>query len=434
MSILALGLSYRSAPLRLLEQASAGVSDAEKVLASLVSGEHVGEAVLLSTCNRVEVYVNAATFHGGLAEVSDVLATCAGVPLEELTRHLYVHHDARAVQHLFSVASGLDSMLIGESQIIGQLREAFRVAQQEKTVGRVVGELLRHGLRVGKRVRTVTGIDRAGSSLVTVGLEMSARALGGLAGRPALVVGAGATGRLASQMLRRAGIGELVVVNRTPERAERLAGQFAGTAAALADLPELLAGADVVVSSTAATGVMITATQLAAVQQRRGGRPLAVLDLALPHDVDPDVRQLPGVTLLDLDALRAVTETGGGGSEVEAARAVVAEEVSVFLGWQRAMRVAPTVVALRAKADALVEGELLRLRARVPTLAPDDYAEVADAVRRVAEKLLHGPTVRVKELAESPGGDAYADALRELFGLDRKAAEAVSRPEQERPQ
>ncbi len=217
MSVLAVGLSYRTAPIRLLEQVSAGLADPAKVLAELTAGEHIGEAVLLSTCNRVEVYANAATFHGAVGEVSDLLARGSGVALPELSEHLYVHHDARAVQHLFSVASGLDSMLVGESQIIGQLRQAFRTAQAEGGVGRVLGELFRHGLRVGKRVRTVTGIDRAGASLVTVGLDLAGQQLGDLAGRPVLLIGAGATGSLAGQMLRRAGTGP-VTVALTPDK------------------------------------------------------------------------------------------------------------------------------------------------------------------------------------------------------------------------
>lgn len=431
MSILALGLNHRSAPMRLLEEASAGLEDTGKALHELLRGEHVGEAVLLSTCNRVEVYANAATFHGGVAEVTDLLARTSGVPLEEMSDSLYVHHDARAVQHLFSVACGLDSMLVGEGQILGQLRSAFRCAQEEDAVGRVLGELFRHALRVGKRARTDTGIDRAGASLVGVGLRLAEQVLGELTGAQVLLVGAGSTGALAAATLRRRGVGRIVVINRSAERAERLAAAAQGSAASPEELPGLLETVDLVVCSTSSTGTVLDAEVLAPVLARRGGRPLFLLDLALPHDVDPGVRSLPGVTLADLDALRAVLETEPAGDEVEQVRQLVAEEVAVFLGWQRAMRVAPTVVALRAKADGLVAAELDRLSGRLPDLDARTRGEVTATVRRVVDKLLHGPTVRVKELAESPGGDAYADALRELFELDRKAPEALSAPDPE---
>ncbi|MHB8339854.1 MAG: glutamyl-tRNA reductase [Mycobacteriales bacterium] len=433
MSILAVGLSHRSASLPLLERVTAGLPDPGKVLRELVSGEHVVEAALLTTCNRVELYASATTFHGGVAELTDALARSSGVALEELSDSLYVHHDARAVQHLFSVAAGLDSMLVGESQILGQLRTAFRQAQEEGGVGRTLGELFRHALRVGKKVRTDTGIDRAGASLVSAGIQLAAPALAasGLAGCRAVIIGAGATAALAGQTLVRAGARGIQVLNRSPHRATRLAHALGGRAGGLSELSAALGAADLVISATASSGLVLTRADVAAAVLARDGRPLVLLDLALPHDIDPGVRDLPGVTLVDLAALRGVADTFEGGQEVEAARRIVAEEVGVFLGWQRSMRVAPTVVALRAKADALADAELDRLLARLPDLDERSRGEVRATVRRVVDKLLHAPTVRVKELAESPGGDSYAEALRELFGLDRKAAEALSTPEAE---
>jgi glutamyl-tRNA reductase len=429
VSVLVVGLSHKTAPVELLERVAINPDHVPKALAELQQGGSVVEAFVLSTCNRVEVYAHVTRFHGGVQEVSDLLARLSGVPLDDLSDHLYVHYEERAVHHLFAVASGLDSMVVGEGQIIGQVRSAFKTAQDEGAVGRVLGELFRHSLRVGKRVRTETAIGRAGASLVAIGLRVATAALGPLGpDTKALIVGAGAMGALAGTTLRREGVEHLVVANRTPERAAALAATLGGTGIGLDDLEAALAEADLVVSSTGASGVVLEADAVRRAVAVRDGRPVFFLDLALPRDVDPAVRDLPGVRLADLDALRAVLDTEETGAELDECRRIVGDEVAVFLGWQRAMRVAPTVVALRAKADALIAAELERLAARVE-LGSREKGEVESAVRRVVEKLLHAPTVRVKELAEAPGGDHYAEALRELFGLDPQVPEAVTAPE-----
>ena len=293
-------------------------------------------------------------------------------------------------------------------------------------MGRVLSALFRSALRLGKRVRTETGIDAAGASLVSVGVRLAAGPLGSLQGRPALLVGAGSTGALAGGVLRRAGVGPLVVANRGGERAERLAASLGGRATGLRRLADELAVADVVVCCTGAAGLMLRADAVAAAVRKRAGRPLFLLDLALPHDIDPAVRALPGVTLLDLDGLRDALEGQDAAADVEAVRLLVASEVRTFLAAQRAQRVAPTVVALRARAAEVVAYELDRLSARMPGLDPAARAEVGMTVSRVVDKLLHAPTVRVKQLAGGPGGDSYAAALRELFELDPSTAAAVS--------
>jgi glutamyl-tRNA reductase len=433
MSVLVVGLSHRSAPVELLERVAISPDHVPKALHELQQGSSIAESVVLSTCNRVEVYAHVTRFHGGVQEVTDLLSRLSGVPLEELSDHLNVHYEERAVQHLFSVASGLDSMVVGEGQILGQVRTAFKTAQDEGAVGRVLGEAFRHSLRVGKRVRTETSIGRAGASLVAVGLRVAQAALGPLnAATNVLIVGAGSMGALAGATLAREGVTGITVANRTPERAATLAATLGGRGIALDDLAQAIEHADLVVSSTGATGLVIEADAVRDAVVRRDGRPLFFLDLALPRDVDPAVRELPGVRLADLDALRAVLDTEETGADLDECRRIVSDEVAVFLGWQRAMRVAPTVVALRAKADALIAAELERLGARLPALGEKERAEVDTAVRRVVEKLLHAPTVRVKELAESPGGDHYAEALRELFGLDPQVPEAVTAPEDTR--
>jgi glutamyl-tRNA reductase len=423
MSVLAVGISHRSAPVSLLEEVTRGLGDTSGVLDEIKAGT-VSEAVVLSTCNRVEVYADTDGFHAGVEAITDLLSRRSGVPLEELSKHLYVHWEAQAVLHLFQVASGLDSMVVGESQILGQLRRAY--AASGESVGRTLHELFQTALRVGKRVHSETGIDEAGQSLVTVGLGHAVGAIGDLTGRSVLVVGAGSMGALAGTTLRRAGVGAVVVANRTAANAERLAATLEGRGVGLDALVDELVAADVVVTSTGATGLVVHRDVVAAAVERREGRPLVVLDLALPRDVEPSVRTLRGVTLVDLERLQAALVDTEAGAGVEAARAVVTDEVGTFLSWQKASRVAPTVVALRSRADEVVEAELSRLAGRLPEMGERERAEVEQSVRRVVQTLLHTPTVRVKELTESPVGLSYADALRELFGLDPAAVEAVT--------
>jgi glutamyl-tRNA reductase len=425
VTLLAIGLNHRTAPVAVLERAALVGDDRAKVLHDLVNGEHVTSAALLATCNRVELYVESTTFHGGVVEVSEQLARASGVPFEELREHLYVHHEAAVLQHLFSVACGLDSVVVGEAQVLGQLRDSVGEAQQEGTLGRTLGEVLTTALRVGKRARTDTAIDRAGASVVSVGLQLATEALGTLEGRSVLVVGAGSTGALAGASLRRAGVGPITVANRTAERAARLAENLGGRAVGLHDLVDEIAAADLLVSSTAATGLVLGLDDVAAAVERRGGRPLVVLDLALPRDIDPAVRTLPGVTLVDLETLSAARATAAVEADVAAVRGIVAEEVTAFIEAQRATQVAPTVVALRTQAAGIVADELGRLLGRVD-LDDRSRLEVENTVRRVADKLLHAPTVRVKELARRSGGDSYAAALRELFDLPREAVDSVS--------
>lgn len=423
MSVLVVGVSHRTAPVPLLEKVTVGLHDSGAVAQRLTDGT-VAEAVVLATCNRVEIYADTDAFHAGVDAVSDLLARSSGVPLSTLTDHLYVHWEGQAVTHLFQVACGLDSMVIGESQILGQLRRAY--AASRAGAGRTLHELFQSALRVGKRVHAETGIDEAGRSLVSVGLERAVTAVGPLEGRDVLVIGAGSMGALAGSTLRRAGVASITVANRTAANARRLATSLEGVGIGLEDLESALVKADVVVSSTGATGVVVPLELVSRAVHDRGGRPVAFLDLALPRDIDPAVRNLPGVTLVDLETLQSVLAATEAGAEVEAARSIVMAEVGGFLAWQRASRVAPTVAALRSRAAQVAEAELARLDARLPELDEHTRAELAATVRRVVGTLLHTPTVRVKELAEAPAAGSYAEALRELFGLDRAAPAAVA--------
>lgn len=421
MSLLVVGVSYRTAPVPVLEQVTISGDDQPKLLGELHADESISEVLALSTCNRVEIYADVARFHPAVAEITRVLGRHAGVSVGDLGEHLYVHFAEAAAEHIFSVASGLNSMVVGESQILGQLRIAYARSVEAGTVGSVLHDVAQTALRIGKRVHTDTGIDRAGASVVAVALDHATDVLGELPGRRALIVGAGSMGALTGATLRRRGVTDIVVANRSLDRAQRLAETLEGRAAGLDALAAEIADADLLVSSTGATGLVLELGAFA----RRADRPLVVLDIALPRDVDPAVATLPGITYVDLDALRADGAMVSD-EEVAAATAVVAEELAGYLAQQQALAVAPTVTALRARATQVVDAELRRLDARLPALDVATRAEVADSVRRAVEKVLHAPTVRVKELASTPGGDQYAEALRQLFDLDPARPESVT--------
>ncbi|MEU5833100.1 glutamyl-tRNA reductase [Streptomyces diacarni] len=436
MSLLVVGLSHRSAPVSVLERAALEPGERGKLLQDAVGAEPAAEAAVLSTCNRIELYADVDKFHAGVAELSTLLAQHSGVSLDELTPYLYVHYEDRAVHHLFSVACGLDSMVVGEGQILGQIKDALAVAQEQHTAGRLLNDLFQQALRVGKRAHSETGIDKAGQSLVTFGLEQLAAGASvpeWAYGKRALVIGAGSMSSLAATVLARAGAGELVIANRTLARAERLAESLQGRAVPMAAVAGELAAADVVVSCTGATGLVLTASDIeAAAGGRRREAALAVLDLAMPRDVDVAVHRIDGVRLVDIESLADAEADAPMAGDVEAVRAIVAEEVAAFGAAQRAATITPTVVALRTMAADVVAGELTRLEGRLHGMDDKLRAEVTQTVRRVVDKLLHAPTVRVKQLAGEPGGAGYADALRELFDLDPQAVAAVSNPEQER--
>ncbi|MDQ1287468.1 MAG: glutamyl-tRNA reductase [Actinomycetota bacterium] len=420
------GLSYRTAPLALLERAALTDEASRQLELRACRRDHVAEAVALSTCNRLEVYTEVSKFHNGVSEVGESLAEATGVPLEQLTDHLYVHYEAAAVAHLFGVVCGLDSMAVGEPQILGQVRHTMREATEAGTAGRSLSSVLRHALRVGKRAHAETGLDHAGPSLVEAGLHRAEDVVGPLRRASVLVVGAGAMSGLAVATAARAEAGDIVVTNRTATRADRLAAGVGGRSVPFSKLIEALTDADVVVSCTGAMGHVVTSADVELAVTRRAGRPQVYLDLALPRDVEPGVADLPGVDLLDLEALGDHLAAEKVATDLAQVRELVVEEVDAFLARLRAEAVAPTVVALRAMARSVVESELARLRGRLGDVDDRVRSEIEHTVNRVVDKLLHTPTVRVKELAGEPGGDTYAEALRNLFGLDPSNVAAIN--------
>ena len=448
MSVLVVGLSHKSAPVAVLERAAVSGDTVTKLLRDVVQAEPVAEAFVVSTCNRVEVYADVDRFHAGVTAICELLARHCGVPSHELTQYLYVHYEDRAVSHLLAVAAGLDSMVVGEDQILGQVRSAVKLAAEHGTAGRVLGELGRLALRTGKRARAETAIGRAGFSLLSAAVELAAARLGPLrpgedplAGRDVLVVGAGSMSGLATATAARSGAASITVANRTRKHAERLAASVSTvttTVTGLADLPAAIAAADVVISCTGAAGQVITgdmmSAALAAREAEAGRGTLVIMDLAMPRDVEPAVAARPDVVLIGMDQL---SEHAGAvrDDDVAAVRTILEAELAAYQSAMDAARVAPTVVALRAKAAGVVDAELARLAGRLSADGLSGHAldEIAQTVRRVVDKLLHAPTVRVKELAGSPGGEEYAAALRVLFDLDPRAVEAVTRaaPEQE---
>lgn len=452
MSLLVVGLSHRSAPVSVLERAALSAEAQAKLLQDTLAAEPATEASVLATCNRIELYADVDKFHAGVDELSTLLCRHSGVGLDELTPYLYVHYEDRAVHHLFSVACGLDSMVVGEGQILGQIKDALATSQDLHTAGRLLNDLFQQSLRVGKRAHSETGIDRAGQSLVTFGLEQladGAPVTDWAAGKRVLIIGAGSMSSLAAATLARAGVAEIVVANRTLDRAQRLAEILCepGGAAAAADftaravpmgaVADELARADVAVSCTGATGLVLTAETVAAAVAGSGtdtatesagtGTELALLDLAMPRDIDGAVHRLDGVRLVDIESLAEASADAPMAADVDRVRTIVAREVSAFGAAQRAAHITPTVVALRTMAADVVESEIGRLRGRLPDLDDKQNAEITQTVRRVVDKLLHAPTVRVKQLAGEPGGAGYADALRTLFDLDPQTVAAVSR-------
>jgi glutamyl-tRNA reductase len=427
MSVLVVGISHQTAPVEVLERLALDRDGVAKLIGEVAHCEHVTEATVLATCNRIEIYSDVDRFHGSVEEISRLLCERSGQSTEGVLPHLYVHYDDGAVSHLFHVSAGLDSMVVGEGQILGQTREALRLGQELGTVGPALNVLFQQALRVGKRSHAETDIDRAAPSMVSAALDEAVPG-GSLAGLRVLVVGAGSMATLAVATAVRLGAAETAVVNRTEGNAERLAHEYDARSLPMSALATELASTDILISCTGSAGVVVPLSLLQ-VARAGAGHPLTIIDLALPHDVDPEAADLPGVTLIGLRQLADDLRDTEAGREVAGVREIVNQEIGAFLAARRQASVTPTVVALRSMATGVVDAEVQRLMARLPDLDPAARAEVEHAVRRVADKLLHQPTTRVKELVNEAGAVSYAAALAELFALDPEAVDAVTRPE-----
>ncbi len=428
MSLVVLGLSHHGAPLSLLESVALDPEARTALEAALLRSTHLNEVVVLSTCNRTEVYAECATFHGALTAITTALAEACSVERSDLQPHLFVHYAERGIAHIFSVAAGLDSMAVGEAQIIGQVRRTLARAQREGHVGPALNAVLQQALRVAKRVHTETEIDLVSGSLVQAGLARAEAALGPLKDLSVLIVGAGGMGALAATTAARAGARTVVVANRNHERARSVAARVGGSARPLSDLDAALAEADVVISSTGAPARVVLVDDVREALDVRDGRPQLYVDLALPHDIDLAVADLPGASRVGLGDLGDDLAGTGSAPQVTEATDLVTSEVAAYLVTRSAEAVAPTVTALRSHAHVLVEEELVRLEHRMPELSEAERAEVRRSVHRVVDKLLHTPTVRVKEMARDGQGGSYARALSELFDLDPRDVSLVSAP------
>ena len=420
MAILALGVSHRHAPVELLDRLAFTEDDLAKAYRRAADDPAVEEAVIVSTCNRVEVYGSVPSYHAGFQVLKRILTETRGVAAAELSEPMYAHYELEAAEHVFTVASGLDSMVLGEPQILSQVREALRQAQAEDAAGPSLSALFHAAARTGRRVRSETSVGAAPDAFVGAGADLGAEALGGLQGRHALVVGAGQMAALAVRHLRGRGVATIRILNRSLERARALAERTGSDHGDLLTLPGALAEADLLVSATGAAGIVVPASAL---DGRR--RPLFVLDLAVPRDVEPSAGERPNVTLVDLDGLRETLDARAAGTagDIERAHEIVAEELHRFTLRRRAEHLAPLIAALRERGEAAIATEFERFRSDLAELAPDERAAVEALARGIVAKLLHDPIVRLKELSAPGTQDAHARALADLFGLQARGTE-----------
>jgi glutamyl-tRNA reductase len=420
VSVVVIGLNHRSMPLGLFERLTIDDARLPKALHDLADRTSVSEAVVLSTCNRTEVYAVVEKFHGAYADIRNFLAETAFLAPEDFADHLYVHYDREAIRHLFTVTAGLDSAVVGESEILGQTKQAWSRAKGEGTTGPVLNLLFRHAVEVGKRARTDTDIARGTASVSYAAVEMAAAELGSLESRRVLVLGAGDMGEGMAVALASAGVAEIKVANRTWDRARALAERVDGVAVRLADLTQALAEVDVLLTSTGATSIMLEHADLEPIVAARAGRPLLVVDIAVPRDIDPAVAELPGVTLLDLHDLRRFAQAGvqDREREVREVERIVVDEVDRFVEARSGRAAAPLVAALHARAEQLRQSELERFRSRLGTLDPRQRAAVEALTKGIMAKVVHEPSVKLKETAGTPKGERLAEALRDIYDIE----------------
>jgi len=419
VSIVAIGCNHRSTPLAVLERMTIAADDIPKALSDLGAADNLSEVVVLSTCNRVEIYANAERFHGGYQDIREFIGRYAGLAPEDIADHLYALHDAEAVRHLFSVTAGLDSAVVGEHEILGQVRTAWEQSSEHGTIGSVLGPLFRHALETGKRARTDTAIGRGIASVSQAAVALASAHLDGLGGRPVLVLGAGEMAEGTVKSLAAAGTSDIFVANRTWENAVRLAEVCGGTAVGLDHVPDALVAVEMLVTTTGAQDIILDHVDIADVIGRRAGRELVIVDVAVPRDVDPAAADLDGVTLLDMDDIGAFVDQQmvARTRVIGNVETIVDEEVARFQAVTSAREVAPLVSQLRSRGSEIADAELSRFAAKFADLEDAEREAVEALARGIVNKLLHEPTVRLKDAAGRARGDRLAESLRDLFDL-----------------
>ena len=420
MSFVVVGLNHRTVPLPVLERATVPPPLVPKALRALAGRDHLAEVALLSTCNRTEVYALCTKFHPGVADASEFLAEQAGMRAADLADHIYSYYDEAAIAHLFGVAAGVDSVILGEGQILGQVRDALRIAEEEGTAQQGLARIFRFAIEVGKRSRAETGIGRGAVSLSSAAVALAGERLGTLVERRVLVLGAGEMGEGMARSLAGSGVAEVVVAGRGTDRSAEVATRVGGRSIAIEQLAQALVAADLVLTSTGASEVVITKDEIEQAMQRRFGRPLLIVDIAVPRDVDPGVAEVPGVTLLDMDDLKAFAESSMDRRRREVARVrrIISAELERVRTERTAREVAPLVSALRSRAEDIRRAELDRFRSKLEPVDPTTAEAIEALTRGIVAKLLHEPTIRVKEAAGTGRGELYADALSALFDLE----------------
>jgi glutamyl-tRNA reductase len=417
MSILVIGVNHRSGPLSVLERVTLSADGLPKAVATLAHRDNIREVAVLSTCNRTEIYAVTEKFHGAYDDIRDFLVGVGGLNAEDLSAFVFAQHDEAAVEHLFEVAAGLDSVVIGESEILGQVKSAWEIAQSEGGARSTLNLLFRHAITAGKRARTETSIGRGTVSMSHAAVEMAMERLGSLAGAQVLVVGAGAMGDGIAVALHNAGAGEIIVANRTAQRGDALADRVGGRAVGFERLPEVLGTADLVLTCTGSEEPVITSELITLARQPL--RPMLLVDIALPRDVEPAVGELPGVTVWDLEDLRTWAERGLNSrlSEVDSVRSILREQIDRFHAESTALQATPLVIAMRERAEQVRMQEIERHNSRLADLTPQQRESVDAVTRAIIAKLLHAPSVRLKDQAGTPRGERNAAAVADLFDL-----------------
>ncbi|HVM35303.1 MAG TPA: glutamyl-tRNA reductase [Actinomycetota bacterium] len=419
LAVVVVGLNHKTAPIAVLERLAIGDERLPKALHQLGTYEHVLEGAVLSTCNRIEVYAAVTKFHGGAQDLRNFLAEFCHVAPEDFVDHLYTYHDDSAVRHLFRVASGIDSLVVGEGEILGQVRRSYQIASAEGMTGRLLGTAFRRALRVGKRARTETSIARNPVSVSSAAVELARRAFeGSLEGRRIAIIGAGKMGRLAARALASAGASSVVLVNRGEERARAFSHEFEMESYSFDELETVMSNVDIVISSTSAAGTVIEAARVReAAARRRSDTPLFIVDIAVPRDVEVEVGTIPRVVLRDIEDLRSVVETNLGSrlGEVSKVEDIIGSELDRFLEWERSSESAPIAAALVAAAEEIRRAEVERLRG---DLSVEQREAVDQLTRRIVSKMLHAPLKNLREVAGSKQGYVHLTVLRDLFELD----------------